>query len=78
MKDFKFEESVEELQGIVDKLEKGDLTLDESVDLFKKGVELSKLCTKKLDEVEKKITILTEDGEEDNKGNEQIFEIAGD
>ena len=78
MKDFKFEKSVEELQGIVDKLEKGDLTLDESVDLFKKGVELSKLCTKKLDEVEKKITILTEDGEEDNEANEQIFEIDGD
>ena len=78
MKEFNFEGSMDELQSIVDKLEKGDLTLDESVDLFKRGVDLSKLCTKKLDYVEKQITILTEDGEEDENADEQIFEIDGD
>ena len=78
MIDFNFEESMKELQNIVDKLEKGDLTLDESVDLFKKGVDLSKLCTKKLDCVEKQITILTEDGEEDESKEEQILKIDGD
>ena len=75
MKDFKFEKELEKLQGIVDKLEKGELTLDESVDLFKEGVELSRLCTKKLDEIEKKVTILTED---EGSIKEQIFEIDGD
>jgi len=56
-----FEEAVKELELIVDKLEKGELTLDESIGYFQKGIELSRYCSKKLDDVEKKITILIED-----------------
>jgi len=56
-----FEEAVSELEDIVEKLEKGDLTLDESIEFFQRGVELSKYCSKRLDEVEKKISILVMD-----------------
>jgi exodeoxyribonuclease VII small subunit len=55
-----YEESISELEEIVEKLEKGDLPLDEAIDQFQKGVELSKYCSKKLDEAEKKITLLLE------------------
>ncbi|MDP4092051.1 MAG: exodeoxyribonuclease VII small subunit [Bacillota bacterium] len=56
-----FEEAVKELEDIVNKLEKGELPLDESIDIFQRGIELSRYCTKRLDEVEKKITMLIED-----------------
>lgn len=56
----KYEEAIAELELIVDKLEKGELTLDESIEYFQKGIELSKFCSKKLDDVEKRIVILTE------------------
>ncbi len=55
-----FEESIEELEAIVAKLEKGDCPLDEAVELFEKGVKLSKECHKTLDNAEQKIKILTE------------------
>lgn len=60
-KDFNFEEAIEELENIVEKLEHGEFSLDESLDFFQKGVALSKQCSKKLDEVEKKISLLIED-----------------
>lgn len=60
-----FEESVKELEGIVQKLESGDTTLDESLSLFEKGIKLSKSCQKMLDTAEKKVSILlaNSDGE---------------
>lgn len=56
-----FESALHELEKIVQDLENGEMTLDESIDGFQKGVELSKFCAKKLDEAEKKISILIED-----------------
>lgn len=55
-----FEEAMAELEAIVGELEKGEIPLDESIELFQKGVELSKFCSKRLDEVEKKISLLIE------------------
>lgn len=63
-----FEEAMNELEDIVDKLERGELSLDDSIAYFQKGIELSKLLNKRLDEVEKKISILIEDE------NGQIYE----
>lgn len=62
MKDDKlnFEEAMTELERIVGKLEKGELTLDESIECFKKGIELSRFCNKRLDEAERKISLLIE------------------
>ncbi len=55
-----FEKSLSELEEIVEKLERGEMSLDESIEIFQKGVTLSKDLSKMLDEIEKKITILVE------------------
>ncbi len=56
-----FEKSIEELSEIVEKLERGDVSLEESLTLFEKGVKLSKACQKILDEAEKKVSVLVAD-----------------
>lgn len=66
-----FEEAICELETIVKKLENGDLSLDESIEAFQKGIKLSKYCSKRLDEIERKITILIEG--EDGKLEEKEF-----
>ena len=53
-----FEQSLKELEQVVVELEKGDLTLDKAIENFEKGIELSKICSEKLDAAEKKINIL--------------------
>jgi exodeoxyribonuclease VII small subunit len=53
-----FEESLKKLEVIVDKLEKGDLSLEESLKLFEEGVGLSATCKKELDEAEGKVQML--------------------
>ena len=60
-----FEQSMEELEQIVAKLESGDATLDESLEYFEKGIKLSKSCQKMLDTAEKKVSVLlaNSDGE---------------
>ncbi|OPZ84663.1 MAG: Exodeoxyribonuclease 7 small subunit [Firmicutes bacterium ADurb.Bin419] len=55
-----FEKSLIELEEIVEKLERGEMSLDVSIEMFQKGVTLSKDLSKMLDEIEKKITILVE------------------
>lgn len=56
-----FEKSLEELQQIAAKLEEGRISLDESIELFEKGVGLAKSCQKLLDEAEKKVSMLAAD-----------------
>lgn len=60
-----FEQSISELEAIAAKLEAGDVTLDESLELFEQGIKLSKSCQKMLDTAEKKVSVLmvNEDGE---------------
>ncbi|TFE03190.1 exodeoxyribonuclease VII small subunit [Jeotgalibacillus salarius] len=59
-----FEEAMENLEEIVAKLEEGDVPLEEAIDYYKKGVELSKLCHDKLQSAEKQLAVMmTEDGE---------------
>lgn len=59
-----FEEMLEDLENIVTSLEKDDLKLDESITKFEEGMKLTKLCNTKLEEAEKRITILlNENGE---------------
>ena len=53
-----FEHSLKELETIVDKLEKGDLTLEESLKLFEEGVGLSAACKKELEAAEGKVQML--------------------
>ena len=53
-----FEQAVSELEQIVTKLEGGKFPLEESTNMFQRGVELSQYCNKMLDETEQKITKL--------------------
>jgi exodeoxyribonuclease VII small subunit len=58
-----FEGAIGELESIVKKLEEGDLTLERSLELYERGVQLSRFCHAKLEEAEHRIEILDERGE---------------
>jgi exodeoxyribonuclease VII small subunit len=57
-----FEESLKKLEKIVEKLEDGNVNLDDSIKSFEEGVALVKECQKQLSEAEIKIQTLLEDG----------------
>jgi len=59
-----FEEALLELEGIVEKLETGQLSLDESLQLFEKGIKLVKVCDKKLKSADLKVGKLIEENGE--------------
>ena len=69
MKEDSFESKLEDLEKIVSELEKGDLSLDNSVNKFEEGMKLSKECNKILEEAQKKITILLEENGEFKEEN---------
>lgn len=58
-----FESSLGELEAIVRKLEQGDLDLEESLELFEKGVKLSRECRDRLTKAERRIEILLKDAD---------------
>ena len=69
-KDNNFEDNLKKLEMIVDKLESGDIGLEESVKLYEEGMKIKKICDKKLKDIEmqiKKIKI------EDNKVVKENF-----
>ena len=59
----KFEAALEDLELVVEQLETGALSLEDSLTAFEKGVGLVKFCNQKLNEVEKKIDFLVKDKE---------------
>ena len=54
-----FEDALSELESLVETMEKGELTLEESLKSFERGVELTRTCQKALKEAEQKVEILT-------------------
>jgi exodeoxyribonuclease VII small subunit len=58
-----FEAAIAELESIVKKLEEGDLPLEKSLELYERGVQLSRFCHSRLEEAERRIEIVTERGE---------------
>jgi len=56
-----FEDAMKRLEEIVQMLENGNLPLEESLKIFEEGMELIKFCTNKLEEAEKKVTILVQE-----------------
>ena len=58
-----FESAIAELESIVKALEDGDLPLEKSLELYERGVQLSRFCHARLDEAERRIEILNERGE---------------
>ena len=76
MKEQTYEESMKELEQLVKDLESGNLTLDESIKKFEKGIKLSKYCSSLLEDAEKKISVLIE--KENGEYIEENFEIEGE
>ncbi|MBB5339633.1 exodeoxyribonuclease VII small subunit [Tunturiibacter gelidoferens] len=66
-----FEEQLTALETVVEKLERGDLSLDESVHLFEEGLKLSNACKKELEAAEGKIQVLIEQG----RGKTQVIDL---
>jgi len=60
-----FEQSLKQLEQIVEELESGELPLEKSLKKFEDGIKLSRSCSSKLDEIERKITILLKDQTDD-------------
>jgi exodeoxyribonuclease VII small subunit len=58
-----FETAIAELEAIVKKLEEGDLALEKSLELYERGVQLSRFCHTRLEEAEKRIEVLNERGD---------------
>ena len=72
MAKWKFEEAMQRLQAIVEKLESGEETLDSSMKLYEEGAKLSAQCYQMLDKAEQKITALAkipDRGEESDEAN---------
>lgn len=74
MENMNFEEALKKLETIANELETSNLSLDDSFQKFKEGMDLSALCAKMLDDVEKKITVLVE--EDKDTYTEKIFQIS--
>jgi len=78
-----FEDYLKKLERIVQQLEEGELTLDESVKLYEEGMSISKICLDKLNKTKQKIEQLVEKGEEKyslkpfsvNKGENTVNEF---
>ncbi|MGD8588055.1 MAG: exodeoxyribonuclease VII small subunit [Chromatiales bacterium] len=60
-----FEEALSELESLVEALERGDQTLEESLKSFERGVVLTRTCQKALDEAEQKVRILSGETEQE-------------
>jgi exodeoxyribonuclease VII small subunit len=80
-----FEHDLKKLEEVVDKLERGDLTLDESVKLFEEGMKLSNACKSELDKAEGRIQVLVQGKRGSMQGAEmeaeeeqQDFGVAGE
>jgi exodeoxyribonuclease VII small subunit len=58
MTEIKFEEALKKLEKIVEDLENGDLSLDEALKKYQEGLELSRLCSQRLENAKKKIDVL--------------------
>ena len=59
MSELKFEKAMTRLENIVEELERGDLDIDKSQEIFEEGIKMSRLCSKKLNEAEAKIEKLS-------------------
>ncbi len=83
MGEIKFEKAIQRLEKIVDDLEKGELDIDKSLEIFEEGIKMSRVCSKKLNEAEAKIEKLTKNqkgelvaelfpvGDEDNEDDDR-------
>ncbi|MFJ8066689.1 exodeoxyribonuclease VII small subunit [Psychrobacillus sp. NPDC096426] len=70
-KEIPFDEAMLQLENIVRQLEQGDVPLENAIELYQKGMELSKLCSEKLQSAEKQlVSFMGESPEEAGNANE--------
>jgi exodeoxyribonuclease VII small subunit len=65
-----FEDSLTKLEAIVEKMESGDLKLEDSLKLFEEGMKLTKECNSRLNEIEKKVKLLLKSATAKSKDDE--------
>ena len=70
MAEIKFEKAMSRLEQIVEELEKGELDIDRSLEIFEEGIKMSRVCSNKLNEAEQKIEKLTK-----NQKGELVAEL---
>ena len=63
-KSYPFEASLDKLEKLVEKMEEGDLTLEESLEIFEEGVKLTRECQQALADAEQKVKLLIEESGE--------------
>ena len=63
MEEVKFEEALKQLEAIVSRLEIGDLPLEEALSIFEEGIRLTRLCSQRLSEAERRVNILVRSAE---------------
>ena len=63
---FDFEKALNELEQLVDKMEEGDLSLEESLKQFERGIALTRACQQALQSAEQKVQILLSEGDQQN------------
>ena len=71
--DLKFDEALSQLEEIVAELEEGELSLEEAVEKFQRGMALKQLCERRLSEAEAKIEEYVPDGDSEQE-EESLFE----
>ena len=69
----KFEEAMKRLEDIVQSFENGDLSLENSLEIFEEGMKLVRFCSKRLEEAEQKVTMLVK--KSDGNYAQEPFEI---
>ena len=62
MAEIKFEEALKKLEEIVSHLEKGDMSLDDSLSKYEEGIKLSKICSRQLEAAKSKVELLMKSG----------------
>ncbi|MEK5147390.1 MAG: exodeoxyribonuclease VII small subunit [Psychrobacillus psychrotolerans] len=67
-KDILFDEAMLQLENIVRQLEQGDVPLESAIELYQKGMELSKVCSDKLQKAEKQLVTFMDENKEDAGG----------
>lgn len=72
-KSVNFEAALEELESLVEQMEDGDLSLEESLAAFEKGIRLARECQEALKQAEQRVQVLLQQG-----GDEQLASFAGD
>ena len=67
MKELTFEQALKRLETLVAELEKGQMSLEKSLEAFEEGVRLARFCGQRLEEAEKRVQVLVESGEGESR-----------